>query len=425
MRHWRGRTRHRLRSRLFWWFGATIAATGFVVSVTIAILPFNGMGWAHDSDQLRGLAGDAFAQVWQRPSERTALAESIARRFQTRVEVLDAAGATLSSTGSSCDRRRMTVPVRSSDGQALGSVAVCFAGHHRGGWFFIVVLLAAGATLWAASGAIARRLARPLDDLVRVARAIGEGDLSSRARLWRHQPGEVGVLAEALNDMAARIEKQMADQRELLAAVSHEIRTPLARIRVLLELCREQGTSADRIDKLEREVVEIDALVGDLLASSRLEFAALDVRPLDARALGAEALERSGLPPEILSAECASSEFAGDATLILRALSNVLENAKAHGGNVLALTIRDAPDDALVFEVTDAGPGFSEQALKNAFSPFYREGSGARTASSLGLGLSLVQRIATAHGGRAWALNRPGGGASVALSVARRWSNPK
>ncbi len=97
---------------------------------------------------------------------------------------------------------------------------------------------------------------------MRVTREIGSGKLTARVRLGRHQAGEVGGLASAINDMAERLEKQLRDQRELLAAVSHEIRSPLARLRVLSELARSEATRDRAVQDLEREIVEIDELVG-------------------------------------------------------------------------------------------------------------------------------------------------------------------
>ena len=73
----------------------------------------------------------------------------------------------------------------------------------------------------------------------------------------------------------------------------------------------------------------------------------------------------------------------------------------------------------MVFEVCDAGPGFDPRALPRVFEAFQRSGDRERIGpASLGLGLSLVQRIARAHGGRAWAENLPERGARVAFSVA-------
>ena len=135
-------------------------------------------------------------------------------------------------------------------------------------------------------------------EVIRVARDIGDGKLKSRLELGRHG-GELGVLADAINDMAARIERQLADQRELLAAVSHEIRTPLGHMRILLETARDAAATAAVLAELEREVREVDGLVGQLLAGSRLDFGQLDRRPLDLGELAADvatALERRGRP---------------------------------------------------------------------------------------------------------------------------------
>jgi two-component system OmpR family sensor kinase len=272
-----------------------------------------------------------------------------------------------------------------------------------------------GVVLWMASGIIAWRLTRPLLQVIRVTRDIRDGKLESRMELGRHA-GELGVLAESVNDMAARIEKQIADQRELLAAVSHEIRTPLGHMRILLESARERQVDPAMVADLEREVLEVDRLVAQLLAGSRLDFGTLDRRSLDAADLAALALERAGLAPELLDVTASDVSLAGDPTLLARALANLLDNAERHAGGAVRLAIR-ADQASVVFEVDDRGPGFAAEDLARAFESFYR--GRERGHGSLGLGLSLVRRIADAHGGRAWAENLPGGGARVAFSVAR------
>jgi two-component system OmpR family sensor kinase len=283
-------------------------------------------------------------------------------------------------------------------------------GRARIGAFFLVGML-----LWSASGLIAWRLTRPLLQVIRVTRDIRDGKLESRMALGRHA-GELGVLAESVNDMAARIEKQLADQRELLAAVSHEIRTPLGHMRILLESARERSVDPVLVGDIEREVLEVDRLVGQLLAGSRLDFGTLDRRSLQGGELAALALERAGDDAGRLEVVGDDASLAGDPTLIARALANLIDNAERHGGGLVRLAVR--PDGGAVsFEVEDRGPGFAEGDLTRAFESFYR--GRERGHSSLGLGLSLVRRIAIAHGGRAWAENLAGGGARVAFSVAR------
>ena len=101
-----------------------------------------------------------------------------------------------------------------------------------------------------------------------------------------------------------------------------------------------------------------------------------------------------------------------DPTLVRRAVANLLDNADRHGGGAVAVRVERRGDEVVV-EVDDAGPGVSAERQADAFRGFVPSSAGG-----LGLGLTLVARIAVAHGGRAWTDARPGGGARVGFAVA-------
>jgi two-component system OmpR family sensor kinase len=413
--------RARLQRRLFLWFGATILFTGLVVGAVVGVFGPGGH-FREDLGRVEALAVAEFARAWPRPSERRDLTHSVARALNADVTLLDTSGAVVEQAGAPCPRGTTVLDVGGPSG-ALGTVHACFHRQHHPPLGFLFGLIAAVLALWTASAAIAWRLTRPLAELVRVTQAIGAGDLAARVRLGRHRTGEVGALADSVNEMAARIERQLREERTLLAAVSHELRSPLARMRMLVELAR--GGSPERLDELEREIVGIDALIGKLLASSRLEFGELRLESLTARQVAARALEVAGADAALLDDASHGAIVDVDPTLIGRALGNLLENAERHAGGAVSLRVtvdRGSRRGLVTFEVVDRGQGFAPDALEHAFEPFFSSHSreAAREGGSLGLGLTLVARIARAHGGRAFAENRPEGGARAVLELPAR-----
>ena len=420
-RRWRGGfLRERLRHRLVIWFGVVILGTGLVVG-SILFTAAEAPGWRQELERWRSFGGELFAERWDDPRARDALARLIADELDAKVTLLDASGVELVSFRGRCSKRTFSATIVRA-GVELGTVHVCpDRGHRPPSWAFVGGLLAAGVVLWLAAGALAHRLMRPLDELVEVAQAIGEGDLDRRMKVGHGHTLDLRELAETFNQMAARIQKQLADQRELLAAVSHEVRTPLGHLRILLELAQESGLDPKTLEEMEREVAEIDALVDQLLASSRLELDHLDRRSLDPVDLARRALGRKRIDEALLEERSGDSErgptVEADATLLARALANLLDNAIRHGGGPGRLVVELAAGRCS-FAVEDDGPGFADGEIERVFDPFYRGEHRARARhGSLGLGLSLVDRIARAHGGEAFAENRPEGGARVGFSV--------
>lgn len=369
--------------------------------------------------RIRAFAAEQFSESWNDPARRAALVASVERHFPVQLTLRDPEAALINGgrpAVSSCSGYLEAIAV-SRDGVSLGTVEVCVRKHRIPS----SLLLGLGSfvlLLWVSSGIVARRLMRPLEELVRVVRDIGDGKLSARMELNRHchghcrGGGEVAEVARAVNQMAEKIERQIAGQKELLAAVSHEVRSPLARLRMLVELERDARGDDQRLDAMDVELTEMDALTGQLLAQSRLEFETVERHAVLAFEIARTALERACVSPSLLVDESRGARVSVDAGLFGRALLNVIENAKKHGGGVAALRIEEQAGN-VAFVVVDRGPGFSEEAQRRAFEPF----SGAGRDKGLGLGLSLVKRIAEAHGGTVAVSSESGRGATVTLGI--------
>jgi signal transduction histidine kinase len=283
-------------------------------------------------------------------------------------------------------------------------------------------LLLIGAVLLAlalGSFPLARSIAAPIERLTAAANALGAGDLAARANVRAR--GELGALATAFDEMAARLEALVRSERELLANVSHELRTPLARIRVALELAAEGDAERARryLAEIGQDLAELDGLVEDVLAAARLDARGaaalrLDEGPVDVAAVAREAADRFRGRHEgrTLALEVAEAipPLRGDAALLRRMLGNLLDNAAKYSEPPAPVTLTArAEGDGAVLEVRDLGIGIAAEDLPRLFTPFFRtDRSRARGTGGTGLGLALARRIAEAHGGTITARSAPG-----------------
>jgi signal transduction histidine kinase len=276
---------------------------------------------------------------------------------------------------------------------------------------------------------VARSVARPVEALRHAARRMAAGELS--ARVGRHGGGahdELAQLAHDFDGMAERIEALVAHDRRVLQDLSHELRSPLARLQLILDLAQNSADptqAAAYFQQAESEIARLDRMTGEMLALSRLEggLPGMNREHLDLVELARECMEQAGLEAQArrvelrLGVPAAPVIVHGSAPLLERALGNLISNAIKFSSEGSEVELRLLEADGMAgISVLDQGPGVPEAELASLFQPFFR-GSNAVRADGHGLGLAIVQRVATIHGGDLRASLRDGGGLDVRLRL--------
>lgn len=305
----------------------------------------------------------------------------------------------------------------------------------------------------------------PLDEMASTANEItSRGDLTARVADSDDRT-EVGRLGSAINTMLDRIQQAFSARlrseqkvREFAADASHELRTPLTTIRGYAELYRQGALGPDQLPnamrRIEQEAQRMSTLVAELLELARLDrTSSLDLTETDlagvvrdavadAAAVEPERPVRAEAPPRLVAVV--------DEPRVRQVLANLLGNVRAHTPVTTPVAVRLAPvTGGLLLEVADAGPGMSAEHAARAFDRFHRATERAHSDADLengvrhgrsqggsalgqaaarresngggsGLGLSIVQAIARAHGGQATLESWPGRGTRVRIWLPAR-----
>jgi signal transduction histidine kinase len=281
----------------------------------------------------------------------------------------------------------------------------------------------------------AGRVLRPLRTITERAREISARNLNERVAL-AGPDDELTQLADTFDDLLGRLEAAFAAQRQFVANAAHELRTPLTRAQTVGEVAlADPAATVDSLRASHGRVLaagrEQERLIEALLTLARSERGLDEREPVDLAAITAMMLharqrevERRGL---YVHATLEPAETAGDPRLAERLVANLLDNAlrynQPHGRIDVTTTARAG---RAVLSVANSGPQIPPEEVERLFRPFQRLGADRTDQSDgLGLGLSIVHAIATAHHATLTAHAQPGGGLEIEVGFPSSNGQPK
>lgn len=353
-----------------------------------------------------GLATAALGDPDAPPEAQKAAIQRLSELLESDLAVYDKAGRLVAAVGAplpspdTIDDERPRSSMRNPvwrfilrDGRQI-VIRPPFQRHVRGPGF-LAHLAAVGLVLAIGSFPVVRGLTRRLERLEQGVETFGQGNLGARVQISGRD--EVARVADSFNRAAERIQLLVNAHRMLLANASHELRTPLARLRLGVERL---GDTSDEVLRagVTRDIAELDALIDEILLTSRLDaMPTLEaVEEVDLLALAAE--EASRYDDVIVSGSPLAVH--GDQRLLRRIIRNLIENAGRHGKPPVDISVASDGSKAIL-RVSDAGEGIAAKDRERVFEPFFRRSTNAAAPNSTGLGLSITRQIARLHGGEA------------------------
>lgn len=252
----------------------------------------------------------------------------------------------------------------------------------------------------AAALLVARQVSRPLRDLTEAAVRVGASGKPEEVHVQGY--GDVRQTLEAFNAMSRRVGQLLNEKDVMLGALGHDLRTPLASLRIRVESMEPES---ERV-KAVRTIEEASQLLEDILELSRRGRSHEPEKKMDVAVLVQDIVEdyaETGTPVTLEASE--RSPVSCRPVLFGRAMRNLIDNAITYGGVARVLVRRDG--DAVLVSVEDDGPGIPAEMLPHATDPFVRgDTSRSRETGGAGLGLTLADAIAKAHGGTLELVNR-------------------
>jgi protein-histidine pros-kinase len=252
---------------------------------------------------------------------------------------------------------------------------------------------------------------RPLKRMTQAAKDLANNP--HQAPLLEDGPLEVRQAAQAFNHMQAQLQRQMAQQTQVLAAITHDLQTPLTRLRLKTEWIGDESLR----QRMQADLSEMQGLVQDGLALARSWHAQPHMQRVDLgqmlQALQSE-WEDLGWAVQLEGAEDGALVDT-DVSALRRVLGNVVHNAITYGQRATVGLWLDKPARWRIV-VEDEGPGLPEADLKAVLEPFVRqEASRNRQTGGTGLGLTIASNLMAALGGDLRLANRPQGGLRVTI----------
>jgi signal transduction histidine kinase len=261
------------------------------------------------------------------------------------------------------------------------------------------LLAAAIAGAWALSGTVARRAARPVEELAEAAGRLGTGDPRPVGR--RYGVTELDQVADGLDSAARRVTSLLTADRELAIDASHQLRTPLTALSMRLEemiasadepeVVREEGTAAlHQAERLADVVTQL--LSPGRRAAGSAALISVDKIVLQQITEWAPAFRRAGRKI-VLIGESRLQAWVTPGGLA-QVIATLLDNALMHGKGTVTIR-RTQAERSVVIEVEDEGEGVPAELVSRIF-----ERSVSGRPEGTGLGLALARTMAAADGGR-------------------------